>query len=239
MQRSLLLRVPLALLCVTSFAAIPLRAQAAGAGGAGRTIDEGTFVITRHGAVVGRESFRIVRAPSPSGDVYRATAQLAIGDQRIVPSLSVDSVGTPVSYDVAVQDGPEAVRLQGRARPGRFSAMLRTRNGESTKEYAVPSNLVVLDDDIAHQLYFVTLGNRHSGSLTVIDPRSNAQTVATLESRGTEAVEIAGKSLAAEHFALSGPGVSKREFWVDSAGRVLKVTAPDRGLVAQRDEIPR
>ena len=37
------------------------------------------------------------------------------GDQRIAPSLSVDANGAPLSYDVAVQDGPEAVRLQGRA----------------------------------------------------------------------------------------------------------------------------
>jgi hypothetical protein len=208
-------------------------------GGAAGTVDEGIFVITRNGAVVGRESFRIVRSPSASGDVYRATAQLALGDQRIVPTLSVDANGAPLSYDVAVQDGPEAVRLQGRARPGRFSAMLRTRNGESTKEYVVPPSAVVLDDDIAHQLFFVTLGNRRSGSLTIIDPRSNAQRIATLESRGSAAVEIAGKSVAAMHFAISGPGVSRREFWVDSVGRVLKVAAPERGLVAQRDELPR
>ena len=226
---------PVASVCATVLCSSPLWAQ-----GGGRTIDEGTFVITRNGALAGRESFRIVRTPSASGDVYRATAQLALGDQRVVPTLSVDSTGAPLSYDVAVQEGPDRqVRLQGRARPGRFSAMLRTRDGESTKEYLVPSSVVVLDDDIAHQLYFVTMGRRAGGPVTILDPRSNAQTVATLESRGAGSVEIAGKSIPALHFALSATGLARREFWVDDGGRVLKVAVPERGLVALRDEPPR
>jgi hypothetical protein len=206
----------------------------------GRTIDEGTFVITQNGTQVGRESFRIVRAPSASGDVYRATAQLALGAQRIEPTLSVDSSGTPLSYDVRVRDGTEpAVLLQARARPGRLSAMVRTRNGESTKEYLVPSGVVVLDDEIAHQLFFVTLGGRQSGSLTVIDPRTTAQSMATLENRGAATLDIAGKPMSATHFVLSAAGFRRREFWLDSAGRVLRVSIPERAIVATRDEIPR
>ena len=207
---------------------------------AGQTVDEGTFVISRNGAVIGRESFRIVRSPSASGDVFRATAQLALGDQRVVPTLSADSTGAPLSYDVAVQNGPDRqVRLQGRARPGRFSAMLRTRDGESTKEYVVPSSAVVLDDDISHQLYFVTLSGRHSGPVSVLDPRSNAQIAANLERRGEETVEIGGTAVPAQHYALTAAGLPRREFWVDAGGRVLKVTVPDRGIVALRDEPPR
>ena len=207
---------------------------------AGQTVDEGTFVISRNGAVIGRESFRIVRSPSASGDVFRATAQLALGDQRVVPSLSADSTGAPLSYDVAVQNGPDRqVRLQGRARPGRFSAMLRTRDGESTKEYVVPSSAVVLDDDISHQLYFVTLSGRRAGPVSVLDPRSNAQITANLERRGEATVEIGGTAVPAQHYVLTAPGIPRREFWVDDGGRVLKVTVPDRGIIALRDEPPR
>src|SRR5437867_856742 len=106
------------------FSTTPLFTEAllAQGGAAAATVDEGIFVITRNGAVVGRESFRIVRSPSASGDVYRATAQLAVGDQRIVPSLSADANGAPLSYDVAVQERLVSVLLQGRARPGRCSA---------------------------------------------------------------------------------------------------------------------
>src|SRR6185503_8471683 len=207
---------------------------------AGQTVDEGTFVISRNGAVIGRESFRIVRSPSASGDVFRATAQLALGDQRVVPTLSADSTGAPLSYDVAVQNGPDRqVRLQGRARPGRFSAMLRTRDGESTKEYVVPASAVVLDDDISHQLYFVTLSGRRAGPVSVLDPRSNAQITANLERRGEATVEIGGTAVPAQHYVLTAPGLPRREFWVDDGGRVLKVTVPDRGIIALRDEPPR
>ena len=222
-------------LLVSGLAPVSLQAQRAG-----QTVDEGTFVISRNGAVIGRESFRIVRSPSASGDVFRATAQLALGDQRVVPTLNADSTGAPLSYDVAVQNGPDRqVRLQGRARPGRFSAMLRTRDGESTKEYVVPASAVVLDDDISHQLYFVTLSGRRSGPVSVLDPRSNAQITANLERRGDATVEIGGTAVPAQHYVLNAPGLPRREFWVDDGGRVLKVTVPDRGIIALRDEPPR
>lgn len=205
-----------------------------------RTLDEGTYLISRNGAPVGRESFRIVHVPGPTGDVYRATAQAAIGEQRISPSLSCDSTGDPVSYDVTVQGGAEqAVRLQARARPGRFSTVLRTRDGESTREYVIPVGVVVLDDDVLHQLYFVTLGGRRSGTLTLLAPRTGTQAVARLDNRGASSVDIAGRSIPATHFVLTAPGFARREFWSDGAGRILKVAIPDHGLLAQRDELPR
>jgi hypothetical protein len=204
------------------------------------TLDEGTYLISRNGAPIGRESFRIVHAPSATGDVYRATAQAAIGEQRIVPSLSCDSSGSPVSYDVTVQGGADqAVRLQARARPGRFSTVVRTQDGESTREYVIPAGVVVLDDDVIHQLYFVTLGGRRSGTVRLLAPRTGTQAVARLENLGPTSVEIAGQSVPATHFVLSAPGFGRREFWTDSAGRILKAAIPDRGLLAQRDELPR
>jgi len=203
-----------------------------------RTLDEGTFLISRGGAPVGRESFRITRSQSPSGAAYRATAQVALGDRRIVPTLTCDSTGAPVAYDVAVQGGAEGVRLQARARPGRFSSMLRTRYGESTREFVVPRGVVVLDEDVMHQLYFVTLGRR-SGSLTILAPRAGLQAIADLQNRGASSVDIGGNPIQATHFVLSAAGFARREFWIDSAGRVLKVSMPDRGIVAQRDEPPR
>ena len=203
-----------------------------------RTLDEGTFLISHAGAPIGRESFRITRSQSPTGEAYKATAQVALGERRIVPTLTCDSTGAPVAYDVSVQGGPNGVRLQARARPGRFSSLLRTRDGESTREFVVPTGVVVLDDDVIHQLYFVTLGRR-SGSLTLLAPRAGVQAVAQLEDRGASPVEIGGSVLLATHYVLSAAGLPRREFWVDAAGRVLKVAIPERGILAQRDEPPR
>jgi hypothetical protein len=203
-----------------------------------RTLDEGTFLISRNGAPIGRESFRITRSHvAGMSESYVATAQVAMGDRRIIPTLTCDSTGAPLTYDVSVQGGTDGVRLQARGRPGRFSSMLRTRDGESTREYVVPRGVVVLDDDVLHQLYFVTLARR-SGSVTILAPRAGLQAVASLEDRGGGPVDIAGNSIAATHFVLSAAGFARREFWIDSVGRILRVTIPERGIVAQRDEPP-
>ena len=205
-----------------------------------RTLDEGTFLVSRGGAPTGRESFRISKAERGAAEAYRATAQVVIGDRRIVPTLTCDSLGAPLSYDVSVQGGTDPMaRLQARARPGRFSSMLRTREGESTREYVVPSAVVVLDDDIVHQLYFLTIGGRRSGSVTVLAPRTGIQAVAALQSLGPSSVDIGGVSVVGTHLVLTAPGFARREFWVDAGGRVLRASIPERGIIAQRDEPPR
>ena len=219
-------------------AAVPL--STTGAQAPVRTLDEGTFLISRAGAPVGRESFRISQATRGAAEAYRATAQVVLGDRRIVPTLTCDSLGAPISYDVSVQGGTDpTARLQARARPGRFSSMLRTREGESTREYVVPAGVVLLDDDIVHQLYVLTIGGRRSGTVTVLAPRTGIQAVATLQSLGASSVEIGGTSVAGTHLVLTAPGFARREFWVDAGGRVLKAAIPERGLIAQRDEPPR
>jgi hypothetical protein len=117
--------------------------------------------------------------------------------------------------------------------------MLRTKDGESTREYVVPAGVVILDDEVVHQLYFVTMRGRRSGSLTVLAPRTGVQAVATLENRGANLVEIAGASIQATHYVLTAPDFPRREFWTDAAGRVLRASIPERGILAQRDEPPR
>jgi hypothetical protein len=205
-----------------------------------RTLDEGTFLISRNGSPIGRESFRILQMTPSTGEAYRATAQVALGDRRIIHTLTCDSAGAPITYDVAVQGGSDpATRLQARGRPGRFSSMLRTKDGESTREYVVPAGVVILDDEVVHQLYFVTMRGRRSGSLTVLAPRTGVQAVATLENRGSNLVEIAGGSIQATHYVLTAPDFPRREFWTDAAGRVLRASIPERGILAQRDEPPR
>jgi hypothetical protein len=204
-----------------------------------RTLDEGTFLVSRNGVPAGRESFRISELQS-GGVAYRATAQVAIGDHRIIPTLTCDSLGSPLTYDVAVQGGVDAgARLSARARPGRFSSLLRTRDGESTREYVVPAGVVVLDDDVVHQFFFVTRSNRRSRSLTILAPRSGLQAVGSLENLGPALIELGGDRVPATHFALTAPGLPRREFWIDAAGRVLRAATPERGIVAQRDEAPR
>ena len=212
-------------------AASPVLAQ-------GRMIDEGTLIVTKNGAPFGREVFRIVRSPTASGDLYRATATVSVGEQRIVPILTADTSGTPVTYEVTVRAGTRNVlHLVARTRPARFAVSEQTTTGEASREYVVPKRYTVLDGDIFHHYYFVSLAGEAS-SVAVIDPQGHAQVVAALQRSGSEQLDIGGKVLATTHYVLVA-GAAKREFWVDSEGRLLKVSIPDRGLLAVRDEAPR
>jgi hypothetical protein len=213
--------------------ALPLR----WASGQGAPFDEGTFVVTRDGAVVGKESFRILRSGGKD-QLYTSTAQCAFGERRISPALSADRVGIPLLYRVEVKNGGDVEeRLQATGRPGRLHAVLQTRTGESSKEYVVANGAVILDDDVYHQHFFVPLARR-SGEVIVVVPRRNSQVVGRLDERGTEKIRVDGKEVTAVHFVITLPD-GARDLWFDEGGRLLKVALPARGLIALREELPR
>ncbi len=221
-------------IALTVFAvALPTRDAAA----QGTPLDEGTFVVTRDGAVVGKEAFRILRS-SGEGQLYTSTAQCAWGERRISPALSADRAGVPLLYQVEVKNGGDLEeRLRASGRPGRLHAVLQTRTGESAKEYVVGTGAVILDDDVFHQHFFVPLARR-SGQVTVVVPRRNSQVTGRVEDRGTEKIRIDGKEVSALHLVISLPD-GARDLWFDDGGRLLKVALPSRGLIALREELPR
>jgi len=73
----------------------------------------------------------------------------------------------------------------------------------------------------------------------VIVPRRNTQVTMRVADAGTEKLAIGGTTLDARHYTIADPGGADREVWADSAGRLLKVAIPSRGVVALRDDPPR
>lgn len=205
----------------------------------GAVADEGTFMVTRNGVPLGREAFRIVRAPGPAGQVYRATGQSALGDNRFTTSLGTDSSGVPVSYESELSQRGEVVqRLKGRGRPGRFSVLVQTKNGEASREYLLNNGALLIDEEVIHQFYFVTMAPT-KGPLVVITPRAGQQARFRLEERPAETVEIAGRGVSSRRFALGQASGSTTDVWTDASGRLLKVVIPDKGITAVRDDLPR
>lgn len=202
----------------------------------GRVIDEGVFSITRAGAPPATESFKIVRA---EGDAILATGQLIAGSRRVTSSLTTDSIGTPIKYDLsAYENGALTQHVGALAQGGRLSELSKDgRGNESMTEYplAVGKSLI-LEDDLLHQSYFITLAKR-TGALQVIEPRGAHRLTLTLAAIGSEPVTIGGHSTPATHYSL-GNGLGRRDFWIDSAGRLLRVET-SQGLKAVRDELPR
>jgi hypothetical protein len=211
--------------------AAPIAAQ-----GVGRAIDEGTFLITKTGAPSSTESFKIVRTDD---GILQATARVTSGSQRLTSKLRTDSLGTPLEYSLLVNDGKATVlKIVAAAQTGRLSTQSTDQRGDvSMHEYPMSNGRsLILGDDFVHPLYFAALGKR-AGALHVIDPRSSRGGTATLTARGLEPVDVGGRSATGTHYTLT-VGAEQREFWVDPAGRLLRVEVPALGLKATREELP-
>jgi len=221
------------------FVALALGLSSVASAQTSAVVDEGTFMVTQSGTPLGRESFRIVRAPAPGGQVFRATGQSALGGNRVTSSLGTDSSGVPISYESELTQRGEVVqRLRGSGRPGRFSVLIQTKSGESAHEYVLNNGVLLMDEDIFLHFYFVPLAATHA-ELNVISPRATEQSHYKLEERGSDTVEIASGPIPSRHFALVGPAGTTRDVWIDEKGRLLKVAIPEKGLVALRDDPPR
>ena len=223
------LRVFAAVLLASGVSAVPVLAQ-------GRPVDEGTFIVSRHGGAVQTENFKIWRL---EGGALLATGSLISGAQRVTSSLRTDSLGTPVLYTVTVRDGG-ALRdsVVVAARGTRLQSHAQAHGDESMREYQVSAgNTLILEDDLLHQLFFLPLG-KHAAAVQLINPRAARVSNATLIAHGLEPIEAGGKSVTAAHYSLNA-GSGRRDFWIDSAGRLLRVEASGAGLKAVREELPR
>jgi hypothetical protein len=204
------------------------------------TVDEGSFTIYQRGAKLGHEDFRIRRMPvTDSTNEYVASAVVAYPGRRLSPDLRTGTHGGPLAYTLESKNGQLLQeRVSGQFGRGRFSAVRKTPDGESTKEYALGEGAVIIDDEVFSQYYFVGQPGR-SGSFAVVCPRCSSQTTLRLEDRGSERLTIGGTAVDARHVTLRDAGGLDREVWLDGRGRVLKVAIPSRDLTAVRDELPR
>lgn len=200
-------------------------------------VDEGTFMVSRNGAPMGRESFRIIRAPAPGGQVFQARSQSAFGADRVTTILGTDSTGAPVSYDAEVaRNGRVVEKVRGSGAAGRFNVLVQTRSGEASREYVLDNGALLIDDDVIHQFHFV--GMALAPAYDVVAPRATGQLRLVLEPRGTEVLDIGGRRIESRRYALAEAGRPSREVWFDARGRLLKVAIPEKGIVAVRDDPP-
>ena len=200
-------------------------------------VDEGSFTVTREGRT-GREDFRIVRTPSGSGTVLVATGTAVLGTSRLVAALRTDTTGAPLAYQLEGREAGEVrERVSVQVGRGRISARAQSPRGESAREYFLKDGMLVLDEDVFHQYYFLALHPERS-TATVVVPRRNVVVELRVMSTGDDPIEIAGTRVVARHFSISDGSSSTRDVWVDAQGRVLRVNVPSLGIVAVRDALP-
>lgn len=224
---------------LTAFALASLMVAPAASYAQTTVIDEGTFRLSVRGTPVGTETFSIQRSGTgesaavvargrvtlDSGDQVRAALQVAGPDLR------------PSAYMIEVT-GPDAESYRGQAAGNRFRATIRTPAGEMMREYLASEGAVVIDEGVAHQYYFLADRIRGDATIALIIPRQSRQVSARVTDAGTEAVEIDGRQVQARRINVQPTGEADRSVWVDSQGRVLRVSIPDQGFLAQRTDLP-
>ena len=199
-------------------------------------VDEGSFTVTRDGRT-GREDFRIVRTPSGNGVVLVAAGTAVLGTTRTITALRTDTLGAPLAYQLEGREaGDVRERVSVQVGRGRISARAQSPRGESAREYFLKEGILVLDEDVVHQYYFLALHPERS-TVSVVLPRRNVIAELRVLNKGDEPIEIAGSRVVARHLGFAD-GAGEREIWVDALGRVLRVDAPALGLVAVRDALP-
>lgn len=214
-------------------------AMSAAAGVAQTTvIDEGSFRISVRGSTIGTETFTIRRsgAGANATTVAQGRVVLDTGEQiRTVIQFRGNPL-SPTAYQIEVT-GADRQSITGRATGNRVRATVVSDASEQMREFLVDPGAIVLDDAVAHQLYFLAR-DADRGSVPVVLPRQNRQVTAHVRDLGTESIEIAGQQVTAHHFALDMDGLDDRAIWVDSRNRVLRVEIPNRDLTAQRTSLP-
>ena len=217
------------------FAGIFLAGSAGAQANQGLIVDQGSFTITVTGsaAEAGRETFAIRRVPGG----FQASGTVLFADRRLSPTLTTDSTGAPVSYTLDARTGPGLVERVSVVRDRGFLTLrARSPDHESTRELPL-NGTVLVDDDIAHQYYFLMLG-RQEGVVSVVVPQRRVVLPMRIERLGADSVRVAGKALAAVRVRVTSDSDGEWLVWVDSAGRVLQLQKPERHLTAVRDSPP-
>jgi hypothetical protein len=211
----------------------------------GVIVDQGSFTIAVSGAGVGRETFAIRRTPGG----YQANGTVLEADRRLSPVLATDALGVPITYTLDARGGPERVERVSVTRDRGFLT-LRARVPEEESVREIPASIprrapdsslvggtVLVDDDVAHQYYFLMLGRRE-GVVSVVVPQRRMALSLRIDRLGPDSVHIGNRTLAAERVRVTGDSDGERLVWLDTAGRVLQLQIPERHLMAVRDSPP-
>ncbi len=202
------------------------------------TLDEGSFTLFLGAERVGREEFSLRRVTDASGSTILSSATIAWGARRLAPALRTDAAGAPSSYQIEIRDeGRVTTMVTASVAAGRLSQRVLTDKGESARQFPLTPGTLILDEDVVHQYYF--LAHRGAGTIPVLIPRRLGRESVTVAERPATAVEIGTGTVPARHLTITDGTGTVTDLWVDSAGRLLRLSVGARGFVAVRDEPPR
>lgn len=212
------------------------------AAGQGVVLDEGSFELSIGGRPAGTEDFSIRRSGTGRNAQTIATAEVSIsgpeGRHEIRPALQALGEGMVVSAYQTKVSGAQEEEVFITSGDGRYLLRIRSSRGEQERELRGAAGMLVLDANVAHQHYFLALLLRTgNGPHVAVVPREGRQVQVTLVESEPETIQIGGRSAESERLELS-IDQDRRELWVDSEGRVLRVSDSASGYSAVRTAIP-
>lgn len=170
------------------------------------------------------------------GWVLTATSRYAKDRPVVVFSpiveIGADSLPATLQFDVANPREPS--RVLGQLGRNRFSLRILSRDLERAREYPVRKPFVILDDDV-FGLYEIAAWFAGPSAVDVIAifARAGRREVLSLVESGSGPVTVRGRSIEARHLTLVGGVNQLVHVWVDTQGRLVRVTIPSRKLVAE------
>jgi len=209
-------------------------------GAAGAPVDEGVFVVRVDTLEVARESFRLSRGRLSRGEAGWTLATSIRYDRSrpvvvLAPILEVNADTMPATLQYDVADPQRPSRILGELGRGRFTIRLIARDAERAREFATGQRAVVLDDSVF--ALYVFAGWRAVGAqaaeLTALFPRSLRREVVQIHDLGQASTTLNRDPARLRHVTVTGErGVI--HLWLDDNGRLMKLEAPDRHLIVER-----
>jgi hypothetical protein len=228
----MLIRTWPGLALIATLGAAPAIAQTA-------VIDEGTFRLSVRGSVVGNETFTIRQTGTGAGATIFAQGRVVLdtGEQTRALLQVEGPALRPAGYQIEAT-GPQRRTIRGQAAGNRFRAQIVSPAGETMREYLISDGAIILDDGVAHHHYFVAARSPGAGPVTVIVPGMNRQTTGVLREAGRETIAVGGQRIDARRLSFEPDGLAARTLWVDEQGRILRLSIPDLGFLAERTAPP-
>lgn len=223
----------------TTLALITLLGAVGPAAAQTTVLDEGTFRLSIRGTPVGTETFSIRQTGAGAAATTVAQGRIALDSgEQTRALLQVEGPGLrPAAYQIEAT-GIDRRTIRGQTAGNRFRAQIVSATGETMREYLISEGAIILDDAVAHHHYFVAARIGATAPIPIIIPGQNRQVTGVVTDAGRETIEIAGQRLSARQILFQPTGLAARTIWVDDQGRVLRLTIPDQGFLAERTAPP-
>ena len=211
----------------------------------GVVVDQGMFAVTLAGRAAGTEEFSIRRAGLNRDDALFATATVNLRRDGAAHQIRVLLRATPTDglpkcegaepcFQVDVE-GPEALSLRLGLSGRRYVARIVDGGGEEIREFPAAPQTRVLEADVAHLYYF--LRDVQEGAMCpVISPSHRERANLAAGPAVNEQIQLGPNVVQARRVEFS-EGSDLRIVWFDRLGRVLRVSVPARGYLAERTDL--